>query len=417
MGNFIESIIGNIESVKEPIHIKLQGKNLIITGRNGSGKTYFLKKIFTELDALKKTFGASSIDKLTWRLNMLQEQLHNSHFPPRSSTTSEIASIESELQARLGKLNIYNNLSNEEWSLIHEKKAVLILFEAERVANISHADGAKGLESTKNANQGFGFESRFGNDLEQHLVNMINRRSYAVANSEKSDIANSIDTWLANFDSNLKLLMEDESTALSFNPDTLKYTIKRDNKPTTDFQSLSSGYSAIFSIFSELLMRTEYFDITPNELRGVVFIDEIESHLHVSLQRLILPFFERSFPSIQFIITTHSPFVITSTTDSVIYDLTSNTCIQEDVSLYSYTSILEGLLGTPPRSLISDNRLSEIVGLLNEPDLNEDKLRFLLKQMQHSRLMLDKQVKAIHELGLNILQDKEQSDVQSNSTD
>jgi predicted ATP-binding protein involved in virulence len=56
-------------------------------------------------------------------------------------------------------------------------------------------------------------------------------------------------------------------------------------------------------------------------LEGVVFIDEIDSHLHVSLQRLILPFFTESFPKVQFIVTTHSPFVLMSTRDTLVYDL------------------------------------------------------------------------------------------------
>jgi len=61
--------------------------------------------------------------------------------------------------------------------------------------------------------------------------------------------------------------------------------------------------------------------VNPLELEGAVFIDEIDSHLHVSLQRLILPFFIESFPKVQVIVTTHSPFVLMSSRDILVYDL------------------------------------------------------------------------------------------------
>lgn len=38
-------------------------------------------------------------------------------------------------------------------------------------------------------------------------------------------------------------------------------------------------------------------------------VDEIETHLHVDLQKKVLPFLISFFPKIQFIVTTHSPFV------------------------------------------------------------------------------------------------------------
>ncbi len=47
------------------------------------------------------------------------------------------------------------------------------------------------------------------------------------------------------------------------------------------------------------------FNVTP----GVVIIDEIDAHLHVSWQRRIGPWLTAHFPRIQFIVTTHSPYI------------------------------------------------------------------------------------------------------------
>ena len=45
---------------------------------------------------------------------------------------------------------------------------------------------------------------------------------------------------------------------------------------------------------------------------GIVMIDEIDMHLHPAWQQTVLPDLQRAFPNIQFIVTTHSPQVLSS---------------------------------------------------------------------------------------------------------
>jgi hypothetical protein len=52
-----------------------------------------------------------------------------------------------------------------------------------------------------------------------------------------------------------------------------------------------------------------------------VIIDEIENHLHLRLQEQALPFLTQLFPGFQFITATHSPAVIASVPDAVVYDM------------------------------------------------------------------------------------------------
>jgi ABC-type uncharacterized transport system ATPase subunit len=73
---------------------------------------------------------------------------------------------------------------------------------------------------------------------------------------------------------------------------------------------------------------------------GIVLIDEIETHLHIELQKKVLPFLTKMFPRVQFIVTTHSPFVITSVAAAVVYDLEKRRRL-EDLSAYSYEGIIE----------------------------------------------------------------------------
>ena len=61
-----------------------------------------------------------------------------------------------------------------------------------------------------------------------------------------------LNQWFNNFDDNLKFLFEDDSAKLNFEEQSLKFSIKLEQR-NFDFQSLSSGYQAIFDIFSDLL--------------------------------------------------------------------------------------------------------------------------------------------------------------------
>lgn len=118
-------------------------------------------------------------------------------------------------------------------------------------------------------------------------------------------------------------------------------------------------------------MVTELYKMPPHEMQGIVLIDEIDAHLHVSLQRKILPFLNNLYPKIQFIVTTHSPFVIGSLDSSVIFDLSSK---QEftNLSNYSYETILEGLLGVPVVSMSLEKDIKRLSSLLSE--INPDSI-------------------------------------------
>ena len=58
------------------------------------------------------------------------------------------------------------------------------------------------------------------------------------------------------------------------------------------------------------------------DVRGVVFIDEIEQHLHPRWQRNIIRLLTRSFPRVQFVATTHSPLVASGCEDVTVHSIT-----------------------------------------------------------------------------------------------
>lgn len=83
------------------------------------------------------------------------------------------------------------------------------------------------------------------------------------------------------------------------------------------FDQLSDGYRNLVALAADIAWRA--VQLNPHHgadaierSTGVVLIDEIELHLHPRWQRTVLPGLMRIFPSVQFIVTTHSPVIISS---------------------------------------------------------------------------------------------------------
>lgn len=88
-------------------------------------------------------------------------------------------------------------------------------------------------------------------------------------------------------------------------------------KGDTQFRldQLSDGERNLIALTGELARRMAVASPRsddPRQLEGVVLIDEIEQHIHPGLQREILPRLRRAFPNVQFIVSTHSPQVLST---------------------------------------------------------------------------------------------------------
>lgn len=83
---------------------------------------------------------------------------------------------------------------------------------------------------------------------------------------------------------------------------------------------MSDGFRTVAALVVDILKQIQdaFGDLTSEDVEnetvinnapGVVIIDEIDAHLHVSWQRRIGPWLTTHFPNIQFIVTTHSPYI------------------------------------------------------------------------------------------------------------
>lgn len=78
---------------------------------------------------------------------------------------------------------------------------------------------------------------------------------------------------------------------------------------------VSGGLSALIEMVWQIFLQSR------QRAGFTVLIDEPENHLHPSLQREVLPTLLRAFPTVQFIVATHSPFVVTASPSSAVYVL------------------------------------------------------------------------------------------------
>lgn len=85
---------------------------------------------------------------------------------------------------------------------------------------------------------------------------------------------------------------------------------------------------------------------------GIVLIDEIELHMHPSWQRKILDVLKRIFPNLQFIITTHSPIILSEVNEdyNLFFMKREDTGIEikkmSQLSGYDANAVLEQFMGT-----------------------------------------------------------------------
>ena len=91
---------------------------------------------------------------------------------------------------------------------------------------------------------------------------------------------------------------------------------------TLNISQLSDGERAIIDIVANIAYQLSNANPKSNAPllgEGVVLIDDIDAHLHPKWQRRIIPALNSTFPNLQFIVTTHSPQVISTVSSSNVF--------------------------------------------------------------------------------------------------
>jgi predicted ATP-dependent endonuclease of OLD family len=183
--------------------------------------------------------------------------------------------------------------------------------------------------------------------------------------------------WFDDFQESLAEIYNNKELKLRHNAKNLTFQIEIPGYELFGFNEMADGYSAFLNIVIELLMRMDNGEgLIEYEKSGIVFVDEIETHLHVELQKRVLPFLTKLFPNIQFIVSTHSPFVISSLENAVVFDLEKKESL-ENPQRYSYETIIESYLDTDMYSLQIKEQLETYKLLYAKKRTPEENNKFL----------------------------------------
>ncbi|MBE9068205.1 AAA family ATPase [Leptolyngbya cf. ectocarpi LEGE 11479] len=375
------------------------GKHLILTGPNGSGKSTILTIIRNELHHQIFNHRSGPV----WRQAPLESRVVN--------LESMVTNLESRVTNR--KAN-ETSLERDHFPSCRitftgnsiprkdtHSQSVLAYFDPYRKPDFIEPAGPKSHELSSNQ---FRLDTNISDLLLQVFVNQKTQQAYATVEDEHSTVE-AINKWFDTMRATLSIIFDDPKLELIFERDKFLYRIRLGDHRIIDFNDLADGHKAALAIVADLLIRKDIIIQESGFLEpdGIVLIDEIETHLHLKLQEVIFPFLCNLFPKVQFIVATHSPAVIASVDNAIIYDLE----LKRQVNSSELQGIRYGTLMTSHFGISSDfdlqttTKLEELKQLYRkERDENEEqKMRQLAEELSETS----------HALALEVLLDLKSS--------
>lgn len=384
----------NVKDLPIPISEKNR-RHLIITGKNGSGKTSLLNDLHQFLQQVYNRNYRHYSNYLK-SIKSLQGQLHNlKTLQTDDQIKSQIKIVENEINDKKNWLNQFGGVeiffTNEDTisKYVSTGDYLIAFFDAKRAVPLKIPSGITKVNIKKK----YDISERANKIFIQYIVNLKADRSFARDDGEKN-VVQEIDEWFVRFESRMQTLLDSPKLKIKFNRKNYNFDIIEYNKLPFSFNTLADGYSAIISIVTELLLRMEGHEAKTYDLEGIVLIDEIETHLHVDLQKKVLPFLVDFFPKIQFIVTTHSPFVLSSLSNAVICDLETRQ-VTDDLSGYSYDALIESYFNTDKYSEEIKQKIllyEDLASKIQVNDQQKDVLRQLRNYFAHVPKYLSKEL-------------------------
>jgi len=361
--------IKNIKGFSDiSINFNTENQTNLILGINGRGKTTILQIIAVALQQLDSKILSKKWNQIVKKNNSegsfsLQFENHNGLELKIKVTKEDDIIFESEM-------DIYKKIKDD----------LLIL-----------AYGSYRRATEKYDNEIDNFQcvsSLFG---ENYLKNI---KTPGVANYLKNNF-----TYIKHLINKIFQSAEIENQVLldSFDDYNFYFTTPTNRTIKITFDALAEGYKAVFVWLIDMIIRIVergYTIFSTEKINGIVLIDEIDLHLHPAWQRTLMPTLNSIFPNIQFIITSHSPFVIQSLSisDVIMLVLSKNEIktkrIKKDgkFNTYKIDEIIEKILGSETGDLMVNDWLTNKLDLLEKAveNNNREELRIIVKELRNN---------------------------------
>lgn len=95
----------------------------------------------------------------------------------------------------------------------------------------------------------------------------------------------------------------------------------RQNGQRTALKDLSVGYKSVIAMACDIIRELLYHFDNLEHAHAIVFVDEIETHLHPRWKMQIMQLLREAFPKVQFIVTTHDPLCLRGMYDGEVFVL------------------------------------------------------------------------------------------------
>ena len=374
-------------------------RNLILTGPNGCGKTsvlFFLKQHLEgvpDQKLLQLEADRQLIENLNNQIENLEKQQKDSSDNRQEAVLQgQIQQMELELLGTKRRIAAFEGLVTkirglkQLVDLYHQGKFLIAFFDAKRTAVMQAVTGVQKMSLPKVSPIAPSQDSLSSKFL-QYLVNQVNRQAMLHQKGEEEGVQE-IERWMTDLTQRFRTLFQNESLELKYDIDEMDFHICMPGREPFRFvnNELSDGFSAVIQIISELLLRMEAVSKGDYSMPGIVLIDEIETHLHIELQKVILPFLTDFFPNIQFIVTTHSPFVLTSLPDAVVFDLQSQKR-EESMAPLSAGTVVEEYFESDLYSGESKRMIGRFEALVKKETLSDAEQDELNRLKQHLEVL------------------------------
>ena len=370
------------------VEIDFHNRLTVLTGANGSGKTTLLHLLarclgweFQELATPKKDFKTGAIRFFT---NLFRKKVEE-------NTLVTIGSLifsdghQSELQIPQGGTPARYQISLSNYRTI---PGVIILshrnvFKYQSIPSISTQKISR-RQAYDQVNQLAKQDTLQENPYHQRSVNYHIKEtllSWAIGGSGNKYIEPDTEAmeWYDGFEEVLKIIMPKH---IGFEKLSIRnYEIVLSTQ-SGDFMldAVSGGIAALIDLAWQI------YNLASVEEELVVLIDEVENHLHATMQRSVLPDFLKAFPHVQFVVSTHSPLIVASVKDSNVYAFRYNDerrVFSEKLDLVNKArnanEILNEVLGVPfTMPIWAEDALNRIVAKYASEEVSEvmvDKMR------------------------------------------
>jgi predicted ATP-binding protein involved in virulence len=353
-------------------------KHLILTGRNGSGKTTVLRSLFNEL------VGNPKPAKMRNMLDSMAEQVGEKNI---SSTALP------QVRRELSQVEPFfsNLLRIRTTETADRTTAVISFFQVSRNTQMADVKSVTTIQKIGEEVSKINSKEQASELFKQYLVNRRVLQAFDILEGKEEDVRKQ-EKFFVDLENALRYVLHDSNLKLEFARNEYEFYLAFSDKRRITFNQLAAGYSAFLSILTDLFMRTDLLRKQANDYTydpcGFVLIDEPETHLHLEMQYQILPLLISLFPNLQFIVATHSPAVASSIKNATVFDLSTGKVMGDQAAGSSYSELMQTHFGVENEySNVADAIIARINELAQLPDKVEARRQLQALLISEGRYM------------------------------